>query len=73
MKEYTYTVILMPSGSGSGYRAVCPLVPKCMARGETKEEAVRKLRAMLDRRLDRMIARGEPIPDVGRCKRTVPA
>lgn len=62
MKEYTYTVILGPSWKGNGFRAFCPLLPGLSATGETRDEAVRKIRTALDRRLDRMIARGERIP-----------
>ena len=69
MKEYTYTVFLGPSWSGSGFRAYCPLLPGLNAKGETRDEAVRKIRAALDRRLDRMIARGERIPSEPRRKR----
>ncbi len=68
MKEYTYTVFLGPSWRGSGYRATCPILPGLTARGETRDEAVRKIRAALDRRLDRMIARGERIPSEPRRK-----
>lgn len=62
MKEYTYTVFLGPSWKGTGFRAFCPLLPGLSAKGETRDEAVRKIRTALDRRLDRMIARGERIP-----------
>lgn len=62
MKEYTYTVILGPSWKGAGYRACCPLLPGLSTNAGTREEAIRKIRAALDRRLDRMIARGERIP-----------
>ncbi len=62
MKEYTYTVILGPSWKGTGYRAFCPLLPRLSADAETREDAVEKIRAALDRRLDRMVARGERIP-----------
>lgn len=68
MKEYTYAVIVMPSWSGHGYRAICPVIPKFSARGETKREAVRKLQEKLDRRLDRKIACGEKVPDERCCK-----
>lgn len=69
MREYTYTVFVMPSWSGRGYRAVCPHVPDCVGRGETKKEAVERLRGKLDRRLDRMIARGERVCDPHCCTR----
>ena len=69
MKEYTYTVFLGPSWKGTGYRAVCPLLRGLSANGETREEAVRKIRTALDRRLDRMIARGERIPREPKRKR----
>lgn len=62
MKEYTYTVFLGPSWKGAGYRAFCPLLPGLSARAQTRDEAIRKIRAALGRRLDRMIARGERIP-----------
>ncbi len=62
MKEYTYTVFLGPSWKGTGYRAFCPLLPGLSADAETRDEAVRKIRRALGRRLDRMIARGERIP-----------
>ncbi len=68
MKEYTYTVFLGPSWKGSGYRAVCPLLPRLSASARTRDEAVRKIRAALDRRLDLMIARGERIPSEPRRK-----
>ncbi|MGE5189578.1 MAG: type II toxin-antitoxin system HicB family antitoxin [Gemmatimonadota bacterium] len=62
MKEYTYTVFLGPSRSGAGYSAFCPLLPGLSASARTRDEAIRKIRVALDRRLDRMIARGERIP-----------
>ncbi len=69
MKEYTYTVFLGPSWKGTGYRAFCPTLRGLSADGETREEAVRKIRSALDRRLDRMIARGERIPSEPKRKR----
>ena len=69
MKEYTYTVILGPSWKGAGFRASCPLLPGLSANADTREEAVRKIRPALDRRLDRMIARGERIPSEPKRKR----
>jgi len=69
MKEYTYTVILGPSLRGAGFRAFCPLLPGLSASAETREEAVRKICTALDRRLDRMIARGERIPSEPKRKR----
>lgn len=71
MKEYTYTVIVMPSWSGNGFRAICPVIPKCSVRGKTKKESIEKMRTKLDRRLDRMIERGEPIRHVKCCRRPV--
>lgn len=61
MKEYTYPVIIGPSFSGYGYRALCPLLPGCSVRGKTRDEAVARIRTALDRRLDRMVARGERV------------
>lgn len=69
MKDYTYTVIVMPSWSGHGYRAVCPLIPKFAVRAETKAEAVRKMKAKLSRRLDRKIECGEAVCDPRCCVR----
>ena len=69
MREYTYTVFLGPSTKGNGYHAFCPTLRGLCADGETREEAVRKIRTALDRRLDRMIARGERIPSEPKRKR----
>jgi|GEM_PF-5617698 len=69
MRSYTYTVFVMPSWSGRGFRAVCPHVPKVVGRGETKQEAVGRLRVKLDRRLARMIACGERVCDPRCCTR----
>lgn len=66
MRDYTFTVVLGPDLKGPGYRAFCPLLPGVSARGETRKEAVTRIRAALDRRLDLMIARGESIPSEGR-------
>ena len=71
MKDYTYTVFLGPSWKGAGYRAFCPLLPGLSASAQTRDEAIRKIRAALDRRLDRMIARGERIPSEPKRKQKI--
>ncbi len=60
MKTYRYTVLLEKREEG-GYRAHGPSLPRCSAKGATGEEAIRRIRLAIDRKLDALIAEGRQV------------
>ncbi len=61
MKTYRYTVLVEKREDGA-YKAHCPSLPRCSAKGATEEEAIRRIRLSIDRRLEALIAEGQPVP-----------
>ncbi len=64
VKTYRYTVLLEKREEG-GYRAHCPGLPRCSVRGATGEEAIRRIRLAIDRRLTTILSAGMPVPPGG--------
>ena len=61
-----YTVILEREEDG-GYVAIVPALPGCVSQGDSRDEAVRNIRAAADLYIEDCIAAGDPIPtEVGR-------
>ena len=56
-----YTVIL-ESGRVSGYVAICPALPGCVAQGRTKRVALKNIREAIETYIQALIEEGLPVP-----------
>jgi antitoxin HicB len=63
MATHSYTVLV--EKEDGGYRAHCPALPGCRSFGETKKEAVNNIKFSISYRLERLMAKGKPIPKDG--------
>jgi antitoxin HicB len=63
MATHCYTVLV--EKENGGYRAHCPALPGCRSYGETKKEAVNNIKFSISYRLEKLIAKGKPIPKDG--------
>lgn len=69
MTMHYYTVLV--EKENGGYRAHCPALLGCRSYGDTKKEAVKNIRFSISQRLEKLMAKGEPIPRDGDLARPV--
>ena len=63
MAVHSFTVLV--EKENGGYRALCPALPGCRSYGETRKEAVNNIKFSISYRLERLKAKGKPIPRDG--------
>lgn len=61
-KEYRFTVIIEPCEEG-GYFAMCPAFPGCHVEGDTYEDTLGEMKAVIDAFIEDYRQEGEPIPE----------
>ena len=67
-----YTVLLTPEPEEGGYSVSVPVLPGCLAQGDTDEEALANARSVIAFQLESRRAEGEPIPDEQTAPELVP-
>jgi predicted RNase H-like HicB family nuclease len=60
-KLYTFQIVIEKETEGEGYTAYSPTLQGCFRRAATIEEAKKKIREAVRRRVDSLLADGEPI------------
>jgi antitoxin HicB len=61
MSSRAFRVILEPNESG-GYTVTVPLLPGCISEGDTKKEAIAKIKEAIELYIESLQEDGEPIP-----------
>ena len=56
-----YTVII-EKGRESGYVAVCPVLPGCVAHGKTRRAALKNVREAIEAYVEAFVEDGLPVP-----------
>ena len=56
-----YTVII-EKGRESGYVAVCPVLPGCVAQGKTKASTLKNIREAIEAYVEAFVEDGLPVP-----------
>jgi predicted RNase H-like HicB family nuclease len=57
-----YTVILERESDG-GFVASVPVLPGCVSQGDTREEALTKIKEAIDLYVEDCLAAGDPVPE----------
>jgi predicted RNase H-like HicB family nuclease len=57
-----YLVVIEPAEDGSGFGALVPDLPGCVAAAKTREETVKLIRESIPMHIASLVANGEPVP-----------
>ena len=65
MKNYKYTIDILPEADGKGYYVVVPALPGCYSQGSTVEEALQNAEEAIALHVSELKRTGEGVPIEG--------
>ena len=58
-----YTIILEPDADGRGFTVLVPSLPGCITQGNTREEAIERVKEAIAAYIESLKADGEAVPE----------